>query len=322
LAISKRIVDRMGGSIDLESREGEGSSFWFEVPLTRLSSRSPAASAEAKLPAAAATDGSCTKSALRILVAEDNVINQQVTLGILASFGCRADLARDGSEAVSMVRQGNYDLVLMDYQMPVMDGLAATRAIRALPIEQHAVAIIALTASSMTGDRTLCLVAGMDDYIDKPLDRARLAALLDRWAERLMVGETARLDRPALVKAPAIAGSAEPLPLIERATLEKIATERGRDTAKNLARLFAEEFSLRVAEMAAAVKAQDFGKVAATAHNLHNAAAELGFARLGRLLADLDHRARHSAPVAEEIVAEAGQLGQRTIEVARLVLDA
>ncbi len=122
---------------------------------------------------------------LRLLVAEDNAINQQVAVGLLTKLGHRADVADDGREAVRLVDEGDYDLVLMDVQMPVMDGLEATRAIRALDGPRGRVPVIAMTANAMTGDRERCLNAGMDDYIAKPIDRHRLDALLTRWAQRL-----------------------------------------------------------------------------------------------------------------------------------------
>lgn len=122
---------------------------------------------------------------MRILVAEDNAINQQVAVGLLQKFGHHADVAGDGAAAVTMMEaNGPYDLVLMDVQMPIMSGLDATRAIRAMAGPIGKVPIIAMTANAMRGDRELCLSVGMDDYIPKPIDRVKLAALLERWRPR------------------------------------------------------------------------------------------------------------------------------------------
>jgi signal transduction histidine kinase/CheY-like chemotaxis protein len=304
LAISKRIIDRLGGTIDLQSREGEGSSFWFEVPLLKTSDfpgpgeQTPVADERAL----------SAKSGLRILVAEDNVINQQVTMGILHSFGCHAELAQNGAEAVRMVEAGDYHLVLMDYQMPVMDGMGATKAIRALPSEKRLVPIIAMTASAMTGDRDLCLQAGMDDYIDKPIDRARLAALLEGWAEKLQV-------KPAQ-KAPAETVA----PLIDRPALEKAAAARGRDETRQQAERLVNDLQAHLTDIVAAIETKDFAKVTDSARHLDNAANELGFARLAQLLADLDRGIQHRA-VAEDMVSAARQIGKRSAEMARLMLD-
>jgi signal transduction histidine kinase/DNA-binding response OmpR family regulator len=123
--------------------------------------------------------------ALSILVAEDNAINQQVAVGLLAKLGHRADVANDGGEAVSMVQLCDYDLILMDMQMPNVDGLTASKMIRALPGPKGRVPIIAMTANAMQGDRETCLAAGMDDYLSKPVNREKLADLLRHWTERL-----------------------------------------------------------------------------------------------------------------------------------------
>jgi signal transduction histidine kinase/DNA-binding response OmpR family regulator len=118
---------------------------------------------------------------VRILVAEDNLVNQRVVLGLLAKLGHRADAVRDGLEAVKAVESGAYDLVFMDCQMPELDGFEATRRIRRLPGAQGAVPIVALTANAMQGDRERCLEVGMNDYVTKPVDVGRLAASLQRF---------------------------------------------------------------------------------------------------------------------------------------------
>jgi signal transduction histidine kinase/DNA-binding response OmpR family regulator len=118
---------------------------------------------------------------VRILVAEDNLVNQRVVLGLLAKLGQRADAVRDGLEAVKAVESGAYALVFMDCQMPELDGFEATRRIRRLPGEKGAVPIVALTANAMQGDRERCLEVGMNDYVTKPVDVGRLAAALQRF---------------------------------------------------------------------------------------------------------------------------------------------
>jgi len=123
-----------------------------------------------------------TLSHLRVLVVDDSTTNQLVGVAFLDRLGIRADVAGDGAEAVQMVERGNYDLVLMDVHMPGTDGYAATKMIRALDGKKAHTVIVAMTANAMEGDRDVCLAAGMDDYISKPIDRRRLAALVERWS--------------------------------------------------------------------------------------------------------------------------------------------
>ena len=129
----------------------------------------------------AVDDARPTGAPQRILLVEDNEVNRKLVLAMLERSGCETVVARDGIEGVEAARGGGFDLVLMDCQMPKMDGYAATRAIRELPGEAGSVAIVALTANAMDGDRARCLDAGMDDYLAKPLRGVELDAMLRRW---------------------------------------------------------------------------------------------------------------------------------------------
>lgn len=118
---------------------------------------------------------------LKILVAEDNRPNQLVAKAILENQGYEVDIVDDGVKAVDAVANGDYDLVLMDIQMPRMDGVEATQSIRRLGSEKRGVPIIAVTANAMVGDRDAYLAAGMDDYVSKPIDSKALIATIERW---------------------------------------------------------------------------------------------------------------------------------------------
>jgi len=171
LAISRELAGMMGGTIGVESREGEGSTFWFTAVFEPGQACAPADSA----PAVAVTSGHTA----RILVAEDNAVNRTVVLAQLQKLGYDATAVNDGQAAVEAIRQGTCDLVLMDCQMPVMDGFEATRQIRR---SLHSgIPIIALTANAMSADRDQCLSEGMNDYLAKPLDLHRLADVLGKW---------------------------------------------------------------------------------------------------------------------------------------------
>jgi len=174
LAICKQLVDLMKGQIGVDSEEWKGSRFWFTVDLER-GNEIPT---EAPLPVA--EQSPALTGHLRILVAEDNHVNQLVIGTMLRNLGHSADMAMNGVEACAMVQKIPYDLVLMDVQMPEMDGLSAVRAIRRMPSPIRDLPVIALTANAMSGDREIYLAAGMNDYVPKPIELPRLLAAMDR----------------------------------------------------------------------------------------------------------------------------------------------
>jgi two-component system, sensor histidine kinase and response regulator len=228
-----------------------------------------------------------TGPALRILVAEDNAINQQVAVGLLAKLGHRADVADDGREAVTLVERCDYDLVLMDMQMPHMDGITATKAVRALAGAKAQVPIIAMTANAMTGDRETCIAAGMDDYIAKPIDRQRLAALLSRWAERIQNARPhhARCDAPE----PATRDAAEQvLPLMDAEACADLKDTLGPDIYHSLMGSYQQSMPARLREIEQALKTGDAATAINVAHSLRGAASNLGLARLAHLLDKLE----------------------------------
>lgn len=134
-------------------------------------------------------EGKPKELGLRVLVAEDNIVNQKVTLRMLQSLGCRVDLATNGLEAVAAVERAPYDLILMDCQMPELDGYGAARTIREKESEGARLPIIAMTANTKEGERERCIAAGMDDYVAKPVSTRQLGETLRAWGAKTRRGE-------------------------------------------------------------------------------------------------------------------------------------
>lgn len=168
LSISKKIVELMGGEMGVDSRPGEGSTFWFTLVLE--AGDEAERNSEVFGGPGTAFPETISDTGLRILLAEDNHINQKVIASLLKPLNCALDIVDNGRDAVRAVLRADYDVVLMDVQMPEMDGLAATREIRSLPGRVSKIPIIAITANAMKGDRERYIGGGMDDYISKPLD--------------------------------------------------------------------------------------------------------------------------------------------------------
>ncbi|MFA5241015.1 MAG: PAS domain S-box protein [Sulfuricella sp.] len=206
LVITRRLASLMDGEAGAESTPGAGSTFWFTARLQRGHGVMPAEESSGET--GAETRLRLRHGGTRLLLVEDNAVNREVALELLHSVGLAVDTAADGREAVNKARDNDYALILMDMQMPNMDGLEATRAIRALP-GWEAKPILAMTANAFDEDRRACADAGMDDFIAKPVDPEALFAALVKWLPR----PHSPSPQPSPVKGE---GAEAPLPSRER----------------------------------------------------------------------------------------------------------
>jgi PAS domain S-box-containing protein len=175
LAICKQLVELMGGKIGLISSPGQGSTFFFNLTLPQASQAAALKEPESLRPK------TIEKTDAKILLVEDNLVNQKVATAILSKAGCQVDTADNGQDAIQQIRAVKYDLVLMDCQMPVMDGFEATARIRAMEAPLNAIPIIAITAHAMKDDKQKCIDGGMNDYISKPINRQDLINLINNY---------------------------------------------------------------------------------------------------------------------------------------------
>ena len=265
---------------------------------------------------AASTAGALPKRVLsgRVLLAEDNPVNQQIAVAMLEHLGLVARVADDGQQAVEALARESFDAVLMDCQMPRLDGFAATAAIRRR--EQAAgarrrLAIIALTANAIEGDRERCLAAGMDDYLSKPFTREQLAQVLGRWLE------AARPD-------PSAAPPAEPATALDPHGLEAIRALDPSGRSGLLAKVvgrYLEDAPARLEQMRVGIQAGDAAALAKAAHTIKSASAQLGAERLAALCKELEAMARGGSVGDASLLELAGKEYERVAAALHQVLD-
>ena len=303
LAISKQLVELMGGKIGLESHPGEGSTFWFTLSLRRT--------ALGTEDAAHAARSAADLSGYRVLVAEDIEINRLIAREALRRMGCSVEIAEDGARAVEMALAADYDLILMDIQMPDMDGVEATRRIRSADGPRSRIPIVALTAHAMASEREAYLAAGLDDYLSKPFKPAALREIVARWT-----GETREAVTPA---APANA-PAEP---VDGARLRELAQAISPDVLHGLFATWIANTSECIERICGFAEARDGAGVGQEAHKLAGSAANFGALRLECLARQLEDASR-ADPSADlrETAAAIGGIHAETVAAIRERLPA
>lgn len=277
LAICKRIVTALGGRIGFDSTPGKGSRFWFELPFdaAKADASKPTAAAPAPESAAPAPEGA--SHGLSILVAEDNRVNQQVAVGLLKKLGHAVEVVEDGAGALAACSETDFDLVFMDMQMPVMDGIAATRAIRVLPGSRGRVTIVGLTASAFDSDRAACLEAGMNGFVSKPINRDKL--------ERAIAEARRGISAPP-------AGERDAGPIIDRSQRDSLEQHLGAEVLRGLVHAFWEDASAILQGLRAALARDDLADVRRALHTLQGTAGTLGYNAIVASLANCRAGAR------------------------------
>ena len=305
LAICRQIVNLMQGEISVNSVEGVGSTFTFQVPL-----RIGAAAKIAEPERAARQASDVRLPGVRILLIEDNPINQQVASELLATLAVEATVADSGEQALEILSQRTFDLILMDMQMPGKDGLQTTMAIRA-ELGDARTPIVAMTANAMAADRERCLQAGMNDHIAKPINPETLALTLARWLE-------GRLQAPHALPEPAPSGESRPALAIAGVDVAFALDNLGGNTElfDELLGLFVEEHGDAARLIARAAAEGEWKRVNALAHGLKGAAATLGASEVAEISRRIEQAARGSAPEADVIRRDAEALDRAFAEVA------
>ena len=298
LAISRKLVEMMGGEIGLESEVGKGTVVAFTVPFEEPAGRASGAGS------GTGAEGSREKASLgggrlsgRVLLVEDNPTNQLVASRLMEKFGFSVEVASNGARALEALAAGEFDLVLMDVQMPEMDGIEATRRIRegAAGTRNVHIPIIALTAHAMAGDREKCLEAGMDDYLPKPVEAKTLREALERWIPGIEPAgegkkEPSVRERPQGSPRPAKPGSV----FDKEGLLERL--EEDQELVEYMLRTFLQEVPGEWETLRKVVERREWVGAERLAHNLKGSAATVGAEALCEAAQALEEAVREGSP--------------------------
>jgi len=279
LAISRQLVELLGGEIGVESAEGRGSCFHVVLRLARAAPEA-AAPAPAEPPAAVQAPGGACRA--RVLVAEDDRTNQMITRALLERAGYVVEIVNNGLEAIAAIERGAYDLLLMDVQMPEVDGVEATRRIRALGGAKGKLPIVAITAHAMSGARQEYLAGGMNDYVSKPFDAGELLATVGRWTG----------VAPIRARRAGAAAKTEPPPILNESRPAELARLMPPDAFEELVRSWMNASAERLDRIDGAIGAGDLDPAQQDAHDLASSSGNMGASRMEAQARSLDRACR------------------------------
>ncbi len=281
LAISKELVLLMGGEIGMESELGIGSNFWFSLYLERIERPN-----KENLSLLNVITPSIKKIEKTILVVDDNKTNQIVATGMLKLLGYQFDVAANGQEALDLLAESTYALILMDCQMPIMDGYVATDKIRQGD-QQSDIVIVAMTANVMKGDKEKCLAAGMNDFLAKPMEINKLQAIIDKW---LVDSQDTVLEVNKAEKTIAIEDKQDTLIFDEAALNERMMADK--ELINMVIDTFLDELPNQIEELCVLIEHNDYDNICKQAHKIKGSAANVGVMRLSELAFQIETAAK------------------------------